>query len=244
MKLSYVALLGAAAALPLSIYFTYTGGGSLTHDTATVAPTAPAPAEAAALQISPNEEAGALTTMAGSNGRADGMDRDSAALREEMAHLRAEVFALRRQLRAQKQTQAVATGEGEEDPGKNLRTDPVARAEAERRHQEQVAAVEAAFQSEPADPQWSSQTTMVVQEALASSETVQTAVRNIECRSHTCRVEVSDENTGTLAKFMPVFALQMAQTLPSITAHQMEDDNGVTTMILYLSHNADEPPYN
>jgi hypothetical protein len=233
MRLSYLALVGAAAALPLAIYVTYTGGPSA-RETATGA--SAAPMEAAAFQASPEE------TVSGSHRTAEGTDKEMAALRKEVTHLRAEVSALRQQWRAQGSRQVVVTGEGEEAPPHNPRIDPAAQAEAQRRRQEQMAVLEAAFRQESADYQWSSQTAMVVQEALTSNETAQTVVRNVECRSRTCRVEVVNDGPGIPADFMPMFAMQVASVLPSITANHVEDANGVKTTILYLSRDVAEPP--
>jgi hypothetical protein len=229
MRLPYVAVVGAAAALAWGIYVTYMGGLPARETAPTV------PAEAAAFQVPPDETVSSST--------AEGTEREMAALREEVAHLRAEVSALRQQWRVQGSRQAVVTGGGEEDPAHNLRPDPATQAEAERRRQEQMAVLETTFRQEPSDYRWSSQATLAVQEALASNETAQAAVRDIECRSRTCRVEIADDGTGMmLANFMPMFALQVASVLPSITANYVKGDNGETTMILYLSRDLAEPP--
>jgi hypothetical protein len=249
MRLSYIALVSAAAALPaaalpLGIYVTYMSG-SPASGTITEAPTALA--EATASQVSLNE------AVSVSNRTAEGTEREIAAIRKELKELthlraevsvlRAEVSTLRQQWRAQGPRQAAATDE-EEATSYNLPTDPVVQAEENRRRQEHMAALEAAFRQEPVDHRWSSQTELAVQEALVSNEAAQTMVRNVECRSRTCRLEVIDDGGDIPAvDFMSTFAMQVGPILPSIAVNHVEDANGVKTMILYLSRDVDEPPH-
>jgi hypothetical protein len=127
----------------------------------------------------------------------------------------------------------------EEDLANDPRTDPAARAKAERERQEQMAVVEANFQQEPTDQMWSFEAAGAVQEALANDEMGQTALRSIECRSSTCRVEMADDDTGGLAKGLPVFLQQLAETLPgSVTANYVDDGAGGKIMILYMSRDS------
>ncbi len=74
-----------------------------------------------------------------------------------------------------------------------------------------------------------------VQEALAGNETASTALRAVECRSSTCRVEIVDDGTGKLAMAVPLFILQLGKTLPYAMVNQVDQGNGAKTMILYMS---------
>lgn len=74
-----------------------------------------------------------------------------------------------------------------------------------------------------------------MQEALAGDEAMQAAVHNVECRSRSCRLEIADDGAGTLAKSIPSLAFRLAETLPEMMSGQVEDGNGGSTTILYLS---------
>jgi hypothetical protein len=103
--------------------------------------------------------------------------------------------------------------------------------------------IETNFRQEPANPLWSFEAEGAVQAVLASDEIVQNTLLDLECRSQTCRVELADDDTGELAKAMPLLLHQLGQTLPSsATANYVDDGNGGKIMILYLSREANEPP--
>lgn len=199
--------------------------------------------EAPVLRASSDEEAGASSTVGDSGKTVETHHEDMAALRQEIARLRAEVSTVQRWIHAQRRAARSVVSERADDPAKDLRTDPAARAAAERERQKQMEVIEANFRQEPADPWWSFGAEGAVQEALASDEIVQHTLLGLECRSHTCRVELADDNTGELSKAMPLFLHQLATTLPSGTAHYVDDGNGGKTMILYMSRVANESPH-
>jgi hypothetical protein len=64
--------------------------------------------------------------------------------------------------------------------------------------------------AKPAEPEWSAEAAGAVQEALASNDTAQAALRSLECRSSTCRLEMAADVTGELANVLPMFLLQIA----------------------------------
>lgn len=228
MKLSYLTLLGAAVALPLGIYLTYRAGDAPDPQAVSASVSLPAPVTQEAIE----------PPAVADNGRtADGTQRDMAALKEEVGILRAEVSALRRAVREQARTLAQAgAGAEENQAAKDPSTEAATREDEEWRHQERMATVEADFRREPAATPWSIQTEAAVQEALAGDEAARTAVRSVECRSHTCRVEVTDDNSRGLAKFIPLLSLQLAQTLPNMNmmSTQVEDGADGKVTILYL----------
>ena len=170
---------------------------------------------------------------AGNAGRAETPPQDFAALRKE-------VSALQRQVREQRHAGPIVARRQEERPVHDSRSDPADRADAERQRHAYMAALEANFWQEPADQRWSSAVAGAVQEALASDDTAQTALRSLECRSSTCRLELADE-TGQLAKVLPVFLMQLAQTLPYATANHVDYSDGSRGLILYMTHGSDDP---
>jgi hypothetical protein len=234
MKLSSLVLLGTAAALPFGIYLTYRIGNPPVAATASVSQ--PVSMTEYSATASDEETKGSLTVIDSARTTAEGIYKDISALRQELALLRAEISALQRHQSRMAATVAVTP---EEDPANDLRRGPAARAEADRQYQEQMKIVEANFQQERIDSRWSSDTAAAVQEAVASDDTAQAALRNINCRSNTCRVEMAGDNTGELAKFMPLFVQQLGETLPNVTANQVDDGDGGKTLILYMSRETD-----
>jgi hypothetical protein len=126
-----------------------------------------------------------------------------------------------------------------QEPVKDPRADPEARAEDQRKHRAYIAGVEAAFRKEATDPRWSSTTSAVVQAALASEGELRPLTRGVECRTRTCRVEIADDGSGKLGKLLPVFAQQVGQELPSAVADRVEDPAGGAKMVLYMSRRDD-----
>ena len=243
MKRSFGVLLSSAVALAFGLYFVYQAGSPPASPPLSVrsfqsAPGAEAPGRRAAFDA----EAERSTEGAGSSRKAETQQQELVALREQVILLRREVAAVQRQLYEQGQTATSVASGREEDPANDPRTDPAARAAVERQRQEQMAVLEANFQQEPTDRGWSSEAVAAVQEVLASDETVQTAVRGIECRSSTCRVELADDDTGESAKVMPILLQQLAETLPNVTANQVDDSAGGKRTILYMSRESNELP--
>jgi hypothetical protein len=193
------------------------------------------------MRTSFDDEAGVSSAVAGSDRPAETQHEEIAALRAEVALLRTEVAAVQRWRRAQQRAATVAAPGREDAPASDPRTDPAARAEAERERQKYVEVVETNFRQEAADPRWSFEAEGSVQAALASDETVQNTLLGLECRSQTCRVELADDDTGELAEAMPLLLQQLGQTFPRATANYSDDGHGGKIMILYMSREANAP---
>jgi hypothetical protein len=166
------------------------------------------------------------------------------ALRQEVAHLRDEVTALAaasRGGRAEASAQAIASlqqevaalrGEGNQEPC----TPPLTREEAARARQAQMQEVEASFWQEPVDRTWSARAADAVTAALGGDDMgAQVPVRSLECRAHSCRLELDSDETGGLAKTLPVFLSRVGETLPSVTANEVQNPDGSRSTILYMA---------
>jgi hypothetical protein len=177
---------------------------------------------AAARGAAPAKQAGAATP-----GTAE-----IAELRQEMVRLKLQMRTQDRRLAATDLLQAeakdpVATGD--------LRIDPEARAERRRSHGEYVASVATTFGNEGTDSQWSSIASSTIQTAMAGDNDLSSFAHRVECRSHTCRLEIADDGSGKLGKLLPIFVHQVGRELPSVVADRVEGAGGVATMVLYLS---------
>jgi hypothetical protein len=158
-----------------------------------------------------------------------------AALQEEVASLRAEFLALQHQLT--RQAESVHSGT-ESQPAPDMH-DPGVRAEAARERHAEIEAVDAAFRKQAIDPTWSANTASTIREVLNSEEVGEMQANNIDCRSDSCRVELHDDGSGRLGKSLPIFALQMAGQIPSITADTIAQADGSSTIVLYMSRDSD-----
>lgn len=243
MTLSFGVLLGSAVVLAGGMFLTHRAGDPPTADpmNARVPQLAPG-ATIPDLRASSDEEPGASSAGAGSDQMAQRHQQEMAALSKELAFLRREISAVQRQRHEQRRAATVGAPESAADPAPDPHTAPAARAAAERAWQQRMAMREATFRHEPTDPPWAAEAAGAVQAALASDDRVQNLLLGLDCRSHTCRVELAEDDTGELAKALPLLLLQLAPTLPHGTANYVDASDGGRAMILYLSREAPEPP--
>jgi hypothetical protein len=183
--------------------------------------------DVSALPVRPSQSM--VTTVEG--GTAASVE-DIRALREEVASLRAGISLLRRQ--NPKQAESASTNP-DSQPGADVRSDTLARAEAARERQNQMEAVDAAFRQQTVDPTWSANSSSSIRNALNSEDVGGIQADNIDCRSDSCRVELRDDGSGRLSKSLPMLAQQLAGTMPNITANNISQANGDSTVVLYLS---------
>jgi hypothetical protein len=189
--------------------------------------------DVSALPVRPSQ-----STVTAEGGTAASVD-DIRALREEVASLRAGISLLRRQI--PKQAESVSTS-ADSQPGAEVRSDALARAEAARERQTRMEAVDAGFRQQAIDPTWSANTSTTIRNALNSEDVGGIQADNIDCRSESCRVELRDDGSGRLSKSLPMLAQQLAGTMPDITANNITQANGDSTLVLYLSRQVEQQP--
>src|SRR5262245_3652127 len=139
MKLSFGAVLSSAVALALGVVLTHWAGD----------PPASDPLSTRVHQPVPRTEAPSV--VARSDKQTDTQQQAIAALRQDVALLRREISTLQRQIQEQGRVVTAGVPGSEADPASDPRSDPAARAEAERVRQEQMAVIEATFRQEPID---------------------------------------------------------------------------------------------
>ena len=159
-------------------------------------------------------------------------DKEAAALRARMARLNAEVAALREQMEESQAAANVGAPAADPEPA---RRGPEVIAEQEREWHEHMMEVDSGFQSEARDPRWASTTTSALESALNASDAMRGKARSVECRSLTCRVEIADDGSGAMAKEIPIFVQQFAETLPGMQADHFDDGSGNRTLVLYMT---------
>jgi hypothetical protein len=191
------------------------------------------PQHSNAVSVGPSSS---VTAIAG--GQATNL-ADVAALTREVDSFRAEVLALRHQLPQSSPVPSRADG----PPAPHVRPDPSAREEAARTRQAQMEMIDAAFRRQTIDQSWSANTTSAIQEVLNSTEVGGLQAENIDCRSSGCRVELHDDGTGRLSKSLPIVALQLAGSMPTVTADTIPQGDGTSNVVLYMSRESgDQQP--
>lgn len=191
---------------------------------------APVPTEQRAQVSSASGGAIASPQMRAMSGAAMS-DDETTSLKQQVALLRREVAEIRQQLA--RMPGAAETAEASANP----RTDPAARAEAERVERQRIASTETAFRSEKEDAGWSRGTVTAIRAALGEAdETLRSRVSGVECRSQSCRVVIGGGNSpGPSGQDLSLVLMRLAQTLPNVTAGQLDQGDGRPATVLYLS---------
>ena len=157
-------------------------------------------------------------------------DGETTSLKQQVALLRREVAEIRQQM--VRMPGAALSAEA----GPNPRTDPTARLEAEHVEQQRIASTEAAFRGEKEDSRWSQGTVASVRAALGEAEeSLRNQVRSVECRSQSCRVVIGGDTSGPAGQGLSSVMMQLAATLPNVTAGQIDQGDGRQATVLYLS---------
>jgi hypothetical protein len=243
MTRSFGVVVGLAVVLAGGLVLIHRASAPPASETQSPRVPVPPPQEAPpAPRVLAAEEAPAPVAVGRSDTTAQAPLQELVALRKEVALLRRAVAAVQRQRPAARQAASGVAAEKEDSAVPDPRTEQATRAAADRARHQQIAEVEANFRHEPTDPQWAATAGEAVQAALASTDTLQDLLLGLDCHTHTCRVELAQDDTGELEKGLPLVLMQLAPTLPSGRANYVEAGAGGKTMILYLSREAPEPP--
>jgi hypothetical protein len=148
----------------------------------------------------------------------------------ELAELRHQVAKLGAQVEALRAPAPPAAVKPEEAPDP---TDPQAEARVREERRAHIADLEAQFVAEPRDAGWSSTTHHAIVEALDANE-LRDAAASMDCRTHTCRVEVADRGPETNGMLLRA-ARQVGSTLPTVEWDHVDHGNGRRSKVLYLS---------
>jgi hypothetical protein len=109
---------------------------------------------------------------------------------------------------------------------------------AERRR-EYINGLAQSFAGETVDAVWANRAAARVNAALEDDEALRDVSHTVECRQHTCRMEVGDADK--LNERVPGIALSLADVLPSISADRVDRGSGHDAMVLYLSNRHSAP---
>lgn len=188
----------------------------------------------------------------------DGDARELAALRQDIVRLGAELASLRQESGAGTMHSELSRLQNEvrglrqrlEDSDKLASDDDadvtdtgpetpkdreVLAQEQQQRHFERMQVIETSFQREPIDTQWSADTANLINQALERDELKQTQVVDTECRSTLCRLEITHPDLDAAGEFEHLFPMQVAKTLPQMSYHHQQLDDGSTSTVIYMA---------
>jgi hypothetical protein len=238
MKRNYIAFFGVSVICLMGVYLFYTSGNK--------------PPESSVLAMQSTSNLGQLEDNAAqhfspsenvSNAQYE-MASYKAEMDKKLALLRSEVDSLRRALLEQNMT-AHPQATPENESSRAARNDSIAQAEEDRKSKQMMEAKDSEFRSEQADAQWSSQTSATIRQAVGNDPAFRDSVRNIDCRSSTCRVEISgSQQTGGNSKSLDGFVQQVGATLPQVSYFQIDNGNGESTVVMFMSREATQPTAN
>jgi len=157
----------------------------------------------------------------------DDKSKNMTVLSDEVSQLRAEVLALRADIK--KSSQKTLT----QGLPKDLETIHEMHAK-EDNPTKQLEVLEAGFQQQTTDPVWSEKTKNLVQDGLFKDNLAAKDIINVDCRNSMCRVELANniDSDGLKLEELP---MKIGAELPNILANQIKENDGSTTTVLYLS---------
>ena len=156
------------------------------------------------------------------------------ALRSQVAQLELRVAALTALIAEQKQGSGTPGQLGPDASDAPAPTpEQVERDKAQ--WEDQMVAVDADFEAEPRDSRWASSATNLLRDRATDDEVMRTALKQIDCRSTICRVDMIDDQKGDFARQLPVFLQSLGSAFPTGQASTVENPDGTRTLSIYLS---------
>jgi hypothetical protein len=157
---------------------------------------------------------------------------DSAALvAAQLAELTAEVSSLRGRVAA-REAQVEA-------PERSSTPEEIEDVEEESRlkWQEHMAEVEAQFKRERVEPSWARETSQLIERELAAEPGLRAAVRSMECRAQSCRLELNEPGApGAQGSehALPLLIHRLGTALPVSQSELVDAGNGQSVRVVYL----------
>lgn len=158
--------------------------------------------------------------------RLDSIDADLVARATRTA---VEISELRRELARLRDEAAVPS----------VAADEVEVGDLDERRRERLADTEATFWREPEDRSWSDKATAAVLDALDTPDTDALEVLDLACRARTCRIELA-AIAGEATTMLPVFLSRLGQTLPNVTAAEVENPDGTHGTVIFATADEEE----
>jgi hypothetical protein len=164
-------------------------------------------------------------------------------LKAEVASLETRVAAIQASLVEKAAADTDEPGEPGEEPSREpaaALTPQESRAQSDAEWQAHMLEVAAAFEEEPLEKAWAVEKRELVESHLEGNPILNAAARNVECRSHTCRVELTGKH-AEVNNELGMFVHKLGPVLPRAKAERIEEPDGQVTMVLYVSERKEQP---
>jgi len=156
-------------------------------------------------------------------------------LTQQVEALQRSLSALQSQLASRKQASVAdraAAGKDSQPPELDVAAQ---RAQELERRRLYMAGVAASFNNEKIDPAWATRVASRVSATFEGTEELRKRLRSVECRTQTCRVQMDEDDSVALSRQMPLLSLSLVDVLPSMSVDHIDQGNGHSTMVLYMS---------
>jgi hypothetical protein len=101
------------------------------------------------------------------------------------------------------------------------------------RLREALAQREADFEAEARDHRWARDTTSAFQDAVTQGPALRAALKSIDCRTTTCRVEMAVDRTPAFQKQLDDLTDKLGPILPSMSYQRVSQPDGTTTTVYF-----------
>jgi hypothetical protein len=161
--------------------------------------------------------------------------KDVERLRTELALMQSQIDILRNQTGGEQKVPVAAAPPAAKAEEVDPRTLLAQREESLRQWKDHMAEVAMDFEQEPIDRTFATTAKRAVERELQNNPVIQAAAGKVECRTHTCRIEVHDPRNADVSKQLQMFLHKLGGTLPRAQADEVEDPNGQSTLVLYMT---------
>jgi len=176
----------------------------------------------------------ALVQSAVPRGEENNTQARTAELQEQVRQLALQVGSLRQQGQSAAVAPAPATTIEQASDPPDVVPSSEARARARQEHDERIAVVEASFRDEGQDARWSRPTEADIRDAVSGANLTQGGLQQVQCRSATCRVELTVQDSVAFSREMPNLISRLSEHLHGSAMNFVDNPKGGQTGILYL----------
>ncbi len=178
------------------------------------------------------------------------------AQKQQLTQLRADLAALREEVRALRQTAGQSNVvEREREPDaedENLDPEWAAEQELEREQsiiEARMQGLAAELESQQPDAAWASHAGTTLWQALASQDLAGTTVAGLDCRATLCRLDFNHEDEASRNRFLQItldrhIRPAITDTLDAMTLHPVQNsDDSIATVIFWARAGHRLPPF-
>jgi hypothetical protein len=97
-----------------------------------------------------------------------------------------------------------------------------------------MAGVAESFRNERVDPAWSASAKSRILATFDADPALRSLVHSVDCRGHTCRVEIHEGDKEGVTGQLPLLALGLGDILPRISTERVSLGAG-SALVVYLS---------